>query len=400
MTTTSLDVSNSSLINNIKTRSYNPSLAPEILAPEEFPAVQEKINFFDLTLEKLKEVLQKYGKEKFRAQQIFSWVYQKGVTDFEQMTNLSKDLRAELPRIIEFKKLEMVSHLKSVDGTQKFLFKIETGQTFETVIIPSKDRLTLCVSSEVGCNMACKFCFTGKQKLKRRLSAGDVIQQFLLASSKLEGEQKLTNIVFMGMGEPLDNPDAVFNSIEILNSPWGMNFSRKRVTISTSGIVPGLKQIAESRARLAVSLNATTDAIRDEIMPINRKYNLEALMQGCREYYEITKDPITFEYVLLKDINDSLEDARRIKKLTKGIPSKINLIPFNEHPGSEFKRPAREKVLQFQEELMKMGLHVLIRRTMGRDIYAACGQLQSTYQGKPEKMSKDVMTTPEFTNLG
>lgn len=372
---------------------------PFIPEQEEEAIVYDKKNFFDLTLDQLKEILQKYGKEKFRAQQIYSWVYQKGITDFEQMTNLSKDLRAELPKILEFRKLEVVSHLKSIDGTQKFLFKLPAtdkyvAQTFEAVIIPSRDRLTLCVSSEVGCNMACKFCFTGKQKLKRRLSAGDIVSQFLQASEKLEGDQKLTNIVFMGMGEPLDNPDAVFGSIKILNSPWGMNFSRKRVTVSTSGIVPNIKLIAESGARLAISLNATTDEMRDHIMPINKRYPLDQLLQACREYQTATGDDITFEYVLLKDVNDTLSDAKRIKQLTKGISCKINLIPFNEHPGSEFKRPDRVKVLDFQEELMRMGMHVLIRRTMGRDIYAACGQLQSTYEGKPTRLTPDVMTSP------
>jgi len=370
-----------------------------VLLPAEFQPTFDKLNFFDLTLEQFKCAIQKFGKEKYRAQQIFQWVYQKGITDFEQMTNLSKELRQELPNMIEFRQPEMVSHLKSVDGTQKFLFRIQTeasgiAQTFESVLIPSKDRLTLCVSSEVGCNMACKFCFTGKQKLKRRLSAGDIVSQFLQVQNKLEFDQKITNIVFMGMGEPLDNPDAVFGSIQILNSPWGLNFSRKRVTVSTSGIVPNIKLIAESGARLAVSLNATTDEMRNEIMPINRKYNLEALIAGCKEYYQATKDPITFEYVLLKDLNDTLDDARRIQQLTRGMDCKINLIPFNEHPGSGFKRPEREKVLKFQEELMNMGMHVLIRRTMGRDIYAACGQLQSMYDGKPTKMSAEVMTAP------
>ncbi len=381
-----------------QTTEFSTQYKPFLPEPEAEQIQYEKRNFFDLTLEQLKEILQVYGKEKFRAQQIFSWVYQKGITDFEQMTNLSKELRAELPKILEFRTLEMVSHLKSIDGTQKFLFRLPASEkggalTFETVIIPSRDRLTLCVSSEVGCNMACKFCFTGKQKLKRRLPAGDIVMQFLLASQKLEGDQRLTNIVFMGMGEPLDNPDAVFNSIKILNSPWGMNFSRKRVTVSTSGIVPNIKLIAESGARLAVSLNATTDEMRDFIMPINKRYPLSELMQSCREYYETTGDEITFEYVLLKDVNDTIEDAKRIKKLTKGIPCKINLIPFNEHPGSEFKRPERVKVLDFQKALMNMGMHVLIRRTMGRDIYAACGQLQSAYDGKPKKLTPDVMTT-------
>ncbi len=383
----------------LDTSTNTTEFKPFVPEPEEEAIVYDRKNFFDLTLDQLKEILSKYGKEKFRAQQIYSWVYQKGITDFEQMTNLSKDLRAELPKILEFRKLSLLSHLKSIDGTQKFLFQLPATEryaplSFEAVIIPSKDRLTLCVSSEVGCNMACKFCFTGKQKLKRRLSAGDIVSQFIQAGEKLEGDQTLTNIVFMGMGEPLDNAEAVFNSIKILNSPWGRNFSRKRVTVSTSGIVPNIKLIAESGARLAISLNATTDEMRDDIMPINKRYPLAELIQGCREYQQQTGDDITFEYVLLKDLNDTLEDAKRIKQLTKGISCKINLIPFNEHPGSEFKRPDRVKVLDFQEALMRMGMHVLIRRTMGRDIYAACGQLQSEYEGKPKRLTPDVMTSP------
>lgn len=359
-----------------------------------------KYNFFDLTLDDLMSVLSKYGKEKYRAQQIYQWVYKQNVKSFDEMLNLSKDFRSQLPEFLELSQPQLVSHLKSFDGTEKFLFKLETGQTVESVLIPSGDRLTLCVSSEVGCNMACQFCFTAKQKLQKRLSAGEILSQFLLVSEKLPENVKITNVVFMGMGEPLDNPEAVFKSIEILNSQWGMNFSKKRVTVSTSGLVPGLKLVAESGARLAVSLNATTDTLRDVIMPINKKFPIEDLMRGCREYYEATKDPITFEYVLLKDVNDTLEDAKRIHKLTHGIPCKINLIPFNEHPGTPFKRPLREKVLDFQNELMKYGLQVLIRKTMGRDIYAACGQLQSVYDGKPLKMTKDVMTTSEFTTLG
>ena len=272
--------------------------------------------------------------------------------------------------------------------------------TYEAVLIPSKERNTLCVSSEVGCNMACSFCFTGKQKLKKRLSAGDIVSQFQIVNEKIGPDQRITNVVFMGMGEPLDNPDAVFGSIEILHSEWGINFSRKRVTVSTSGIVPGIMDIAKSKARLAVSLNATTNEMRDAIMPINRKYPLEVLMQGCRDYYAATNDGITFEYVLLKGVNDTPADAKRIKQLVKGIMCKINLIPFNEHPGSEFKRPESKKVFEFQESLMKMGLQVLIRRTMGRDIYAACGQLQSEFEGKPAHLTKDVMTTPSLTQLG
>lgn len=380
--------------NEVKSRSITIPLPPVETS------TSTRLNFYDLTLEQLKEKIQTFGKEKYRAQQLFQWVYQKGVTDFEQMSNLSKDFRAGLQNMFEFYRPEVVSHLKSFDGTQKFLFKTQEGMTYEAVLIPSKERNTLCVSSEVGCNMACSFCFTGKQKLKKRLSAGDIVSQFQIVNEKIGPDQRITNVVFMGMGEPLDNPDAVFGSIEILHSEWGINFSRKRVTVSTSGIVPGIMDIAKSKARLAVSLNATTNEMRDAIMPINRKYPLEVLMQGCRDYYAATNDGITFEYVLLKGVNDTPADAKRIKQLVKGIMCKINLIPFNEHPGSEFKRPESKKVFEFQESLMKMGLQVLIRRTMGRDIYAACGQLQSEFEGKPAHLTKDVMTTPSLTQLG
>lgn len=350
-----------------------------------------KPNFFDLTRNDLQDLVKSFGKEKFRSHQLFQWVYAKGVTDFNEMTNLSKEFRAQLPNLLDMSKLEIVSHLKSVDGTRKFLFKLSNGDTIECVLIPSEDRRTLCVSSEVGCNMACQFCFTAKQKLKKRLTPGEIVLQFLMVQEVLPAEERITNVVFMGMGEPLDNPEAVFKAIDILHDQVGMNFSRKRITVSTSGLAPQIDLIAQSGARLAVSLNATTNELRDKIMPINRKYPLEVLLQACRNYYKKTKENITFEYVLLKDVNDSLDDARRIHKLTKGLECKINLIPFNEHPGADFKRPAGDDVHLFQKVLMDLGMHVLIRRTMGRDIYAACGQLRTLYEKHPGKMSQDEM---------
>lgn len=348
-------------------------------------------NFFDFTRKDLVEYLKSCGKENFRAQQLFQWIYQMRVYDFNKMTNFSKTFRDELPALLSFKKLDIISNLKSTDGTRKYLFKLENGETVESVLIPSGDRRTLCVSSEVGCNMGCKFCFTAKQKLKKRLTAGEIVLQYLQVSEDLLPEEKISNIVFMGMGEPLDNPDAVFKSIEIIHDQAGLNFSKKKVTVSTSGLAPQIDLVAESGARLAVSLNATTNNLRDEIMPINKKYPLEILLQACRDYCKKTEEKITFEYVLLKGINDTLEDARRIHKLTQGIPSKINLIPFNEHPGSGFFRPEADTVTKFQNELMKRGLHVLVRRTMGRDIYAACGQLRSKFETHPIKMEPELV---------
>ncbi len=349
-------------------------------------SVSTPVNFYSLTLEDLKSLLKKFGKEQFRAQQIYKWVYESRITDPEQMTNLSKIFRADLPKILSFELPKVLQHLKSVDGTQKFLFDVGEGKSVEAVLIPSDDRLTLCISSEIGCNMACKFCFTGKQKLQRRLRADEIVGQFMQVNDRLEEGQRISNIVFMGMGEPLDNCEAVFKSIAVLHSPWGMNLSRKRITVSTSGLIPEMWRIADAKVRLAVSLNAPNDEIRSEVMPINKKYPLKDLLDECRRYYKETKDRITFEYVLLKGITDQVEHARMVYKLTKDIPCKINIIPFNEHPGSGYERPSDEQVGIFQKELMDLGAHVLLRRTMGRDIFAACGQLRSAFENHPGQM--------------
>ncbi len=340
------------------------------------PSVVEQRNFYSFTLEALEAYLKQYGKEKFRAQQIFKWVYDQRVTDFDQMLNLSKDLRAELKKLITFDLPPVIKHLISVDGTQKFLFDVGDGNSIEAVVIPSDDRLTLCVSSEIGCNMGCHFCFTGKQKLKRRLTTEEIVGQFMRVQDSLaKTNQKLSNIVFMGMGEPLDNPEAVFGSIEVIHSPWGVNLSRKKITVSTSGLIPEMHRVSDAKVRLAVSLNGYNDEVRSQVMPINKKYPLKDLLEECKRYYRATGDKITMEYVLLKGITDQISHARELVKLLKNVPCKINLIPFNEHPGSGFERPTDETVQAFHTEAMSLGAQVLLRRTMGRDIFAACGQL-------------------------
>lgn len=344
-------------------------------------------NFYDFSLKELEAFLVERGHQKFRAQQVFKWVYEKRVEDFEQMTNVSKAFRAELPSLFHFQLPKTVTALVSKDGTRKWLHEIGGGMTIETVLIPNKERLTLCVSSEVGCNMACRFCFTGKQKLKRRLTAGQIVGQFLHAQDQLSKEGlRVTNIVFMGMGEPLDNSEEVFRAIEILHQPNGINFSRKKITVSTSGVVPLIPLITQSGTRLAVSLNAPNNEIRDFVMPINKKWNVWQLLDACREHYRESGDRITFEYVLLKGITDKIEQARELWDLVRDVPCKINIIPFNEHPGSGFERPTQESVMAFQQELIRLGAHVLLRRTMGRDIFAACGQLTSKYEGRPERL--------------
>lgn len=343
----------------------------------------EQIRFFNLTMAELAELLKGLGKEGFRAQQLFRWVYGHGVYDFSDMTNLAKDFRAELPARLDLNLPEIVTEHVSVDGTRKFLFAVGDGKTVEAVTIPSDGRLTLCLSSEVGCNMACKFCFTAKQKLQRKLETWEIVGQFLAVQRRLPPEQKLTNIVFMGMGEPLDNPENVFKAIEIFHSPWGLNLSRRKITVSTSGIVPLIPLVTQSGTRLAVSLNGVNDEVRSEIMPINRRWPLKELLEACRIHCRETGDKVTFEYVLLRDVTDSLADAKALYKLTKSVPCKINIIPFNEHPDSGFTRPEEERIVAFHQELMRLGAHVLRRKTMGRDIYAACGQL-TTAKAKTE----------------
>lgn len=350
------------------------------------PKVEALKNFYGMDQNDLKNFLKGLGKEQFRAQQIFKWVYEQRVTDLDQMLNLSKAFREEMKGMLDFTLPPVVSHLISVDGTQKFLFDVGQGNTVEAVLIPANERLTLCISSEVGCNMACKFCFTGKQKLKRRLTAAEIVGQFMQASDLLKEGQRISNIVFMGMGEPLDNSDAVFKSIEVLHDPWGMNVSKRKITVSTSGLVPEMYKIAANKVRLAVSLNASNDQIRSQVMPINKRYPLKDLLAECKAYADKTGEKVTLEYVLLKGVTDQVEQARELFHLTKGFPNKINLIPFNEHPGSGYERPTDEQIQKFQDELIRLGAHVLIRRTMGRDIFAACGQLTSEFENKPRTM--------------
>jgi 23S rRNA (adenine2503-C2)-methyltransferase len=350
--------------------------------------MQEKLRFYDLTMSELAEVLKGLGKEGFRSQQLFRWVYGQKVTDFEQMTNLAKDFRAELPARFDLTLPELVTEALSEDGTRKFLFAIGGGKTVEAVLIPSEGRLTLCLSSEVGCNMACQFCYTAKQKLQRRLLVGEIVGQFLAVAKRLPEETRISNIVFMGMGEPLDNPDNVFKAIEIFHSPWGLNISRKKITVSTSGIVPMIPLVTKSGTRLAVSLNAVNNEVRSEIMPINRRWGIDELLEACRVHCRATGDKVTMEYVLLKGVTDSIEDARALHRLTRDVPCKVNIIPFNEHPNSGFHRPDEAAIDAFHRELMRLGTHVLRRRTMGRDIYAACGQL--TTAARPPNLTVNL----------
>jgi 23S rRNA (adenine2503-C2)-methyltransferase len=348
---------------------------------------------------------------RYRAQQIFHWVYQRYVFDWDQMTDLSLILRTWLKENVEIYRLKEKYNKQALDGTHKFLWELHDGKTIESVIIPSalqeKDseefdevlaekegkrfagrpsdvaldsgkwsRLTVCISSQVGCAMACKFCLTGIQGLDRHLQAHEIVTQVM----ELRAQAPLTNIVFMGMGEPLHNFENVVKACEILLDTDGMNFSKRKVTVSTSGLVPAIVELGKRiDVSLAISLNSSTDEQRSELMPVNKRWNIETLMQTCREFPLSSHRRITFEYVLIKDFNDTLEDAARVLNLVRGIPSKINLIPFNEHPGAPYKRPSDETVKAFQRYLMDRGLTTTVRISRGRDILAACGQLRSIF---------------------
>jgi 23S rRNA (adenine2503-C2)-methyltransferase len=340
---------------------------------------------------------------KMRVGQIWQWIYEKGVRDFALMTNLAKAYRAELAEHFVVEVPEVVSKQVSMDGTRKYLMRIAGGHEVETVYIPEEDRGTLCVSSQVGCTLTCSFCHTGTQKLVRNLTAGEIIGQVLVARDDLgewpiPGAPKnetrlLSNIVLMGMGEPLYNFDNVRDAMKIAMDPEGVSLSRRRITLSTSGVVPEIAKTAtEIGCQLAISFHATTDEVRDKLVPINKKWNIKELLDALRTYPKLSNsERITFEYVMLKDVNDSDADAHRLIKLIRGIPAKINLIPFNEWPGSPYVRSDWDRIQAFADIIYKAGYASPIRTPRGEDIMAACGQLKSATE-RARKSRKEIET--------
>ncbi|MBI4925982.1 MAG: 23S rRNA (adenine(2503)-C(2))-methyltransferase RlmN [Bdellovibrio sp.] len=315
---------------------------------------------------------------RMRARQIFQWVYQKGAVSWDEMTDLSKDLRSWLKENVAFYNINKKESKQSIDGTHKFLWELEDHKTIESVIIPAnkEERITACISTQVGCAMGCKFCLTGVQGLSRNLKTYEIIAQVY----ELRKIAQVTNIVFMGMGEPLHNLENLITACQILLDPYSFGFSKRKVTVSTSGIVPAIEKLGKQiSVSLAVSLNAVTDEKRSKIMPVNKKWNLALLLKACKDYSKCNRR-ITFEYVLLKDFNDSLEDAARLVKLVRGIPCKINLIPMNEHTGSVYKRPTEVAVRAFQKYLLDRHMTATVRISKGVEILAACGQLSSVSQ--------------------
>lgn len=346
-----------------------------------------------LSKKELESFIKEQGLPLFRAKQLLHWIYGKRAESVEEISEFSKDLRENLSAKAFISNITLLKSQISEDGTEKFLFGLEDGENIESVLIPDKERLTLCISSQVGCSMMCRFCLTGKLKLIRNLRAHEIIDQVIAVNRRLaagipavtkfpRASRTITNIVLMGMGEPLANFD------EVVEALWRMTellkISKRRITLSTSGIAPMIPELARRapRVNLAISLNATTDEVRNRIMPINRKFPLKSLLAACRRFPLEPRRRITFEYVMLHGINDTRDDARRLIRMLKGIPCKVNLIPFNPYPGSEFRRPSDEEIERFQKMVLEGNITALIRKSKGEEIQAACGQLKAGYTAK------------------
>lgn len=368
-------------------------------------ALAAKPNLVGMSREQIKHAITPLGIEPFRAKQIWQWIYAQGATDFSQMSSIKKETQAQLAEQFSIERAGIARNAVSFDQTQKWLLKYADNNEVETVFIPDAPRGTLCVSSQVGCMLACTFCHTGTQRMVRNLTAGEIITQVLVARDGL-GEwphaqndappakdakkdkkewavskpaRQLTNVVFMGMGEPLFNYNNVVAACNIMMDPEGLALSRRKITVSTSGVVPQIRPLAkDAGVNLAISLHAVTDELRDEIVPINRKYPIEELLAACRDYQAIVNDRhIMFEYVMLKGVNDSEADAKELVRLLKGIRAKVNLIPFNPWPGAPYECSSNNRIHAFGRVLIAAGIASPIRKTRGEDIMAACGQLKS-----------------------
>lgn len=352
-------------------------------------AVPQRLNLIGLSREQLAAALAELGEKPFRAKQLWRWMYNRGVADFDAMSDLAKPLRERLKEHFVVERPEMSREQVSRDGTRKWLLRFADGNEAEAVYIPEDDRGAVCVSSQVGCTLTCRFCHTGTQLLVRNLTAAEIVGQFMVARdayeewpSPTDEGRMISNIVLMGMGEPLYNYDNVSAALKIIMDGDGIAVSKRRITLSTSGVVPMIRRCgAELGVNLAISLHAVTDEVRDRIMPINKKYPLAELMQACREYPGLSNARrITFEYVMLKGVNDSAADARALARLVKDIPAKFNLIPFNKWPGAEFDCSDMADIQRFSDLLFEAGYSAPIRQPRGRDILAACGQLKSDSQ--------------------
>lgn len=339
----------------------------------------KRMDILDLSKDQFISWLDGQGIEPYRADQIFKWVYLRQADTFEVMTDVSKQIRALLSRYFTINRLQIVQIEASKDGSQKYLFRLRDNKQIESVLIPEKDHYTLCVSSQVGCAQDCRFCLTASGGFERNLTAGEIIAQVRDIQNDLDNSVRLRNIVFMGMGEPLANYNNLVGALKMItDNDYGLRFASRRVTVSTAGLVPKLLALGrDTKVNLAVSLNATDNETRNRLMPINRKYPVEMLLDACRGYRVAPGRLITFEYILIKGINDSQNDARRLAKLLRPIRSKINLIPFNTYEGCEYERPDEAVIKRFHEILIQKNYTVIIRQSKGQDISAACGQLRA-----------------------
>ena len=339
----------------------------------------KKTDLTNFTLSQLTDFVESVSLPKYRGKQIFAWLYRPHVADFSQMTDLTKDLRETLASQASFHWPDIADVERSKDGTVKFGFKLEDNTYIESVLIPEDDRNTLCVSSQVGCAMGCEFCLTGGMGFKSNLTPGEIVGQVVRVRDWLyddDSEPALNNLVFMGMGEPLANFDNLLVALEILTDQRGLNFSDRRITVSTSGLVPKIIELGQrTKANLAVSLHSVDDSVRSKLMPINNKYPVAELLEACRNFPMPKRKRIMFEYILIKDLNDSVSDAENLAEKLRDIPCKINLLPYNETKDLSFQRPSDETIELFQKTLWKAGYTVLVRSSRGADISAACGQL-------------------------
>ena len=365
-------------------------------------------NLLDLSPSHLTDWVKTQQEPGYRAQQLMRWIYQLDVCDFNQMTNLSKSFREKLLAHAEIRLPEIVHRQHATDGTRKWLLRLDCGNCIEAVFIPEKTRGTLCVSSQVGCGLNCSFCSTAKQGFNRDLSTGEIIAQIWVAKRELTAEygkdvRPITNVVMMGMGEPLLNFEAVTNALDLMLDDFAYGLSKRRVTLSTSGLVPQMELLkARSPVALAVSLHAPTDELRNELVPVNKKYPLAMLMNVCRRYFENEpRRKVTFEYVMLKGVNDKPEHAKALLKLLKGVPAKMNLIPFNPFKNAAYVCSNPDDIELFKQILMEKGLHTTVRKTRGDDIDAACGQLAGDFKDKTtrsarwQKVTVASIRTPE-----
>ena len=355
-------------------------------------AQDKKINLLDFTSDKLKAFFLERGEKPFRATQLIKWIHQQGVSDFDQMTNVSKSLRADLAEIAEIKALEIAIDDESVDGTRKWLLRLDDGNCIETVFIPEDGRGTLCVSSQVGCALDCTSCSTARQGFNRNLTVAEIIGQVWLAKNILqpdpETERVISNVVMMGMGEPLLNYKNVIDAMTLMLDDNAYGLSKRRVTLSTSGVVPALDRLRDDiEVSLAISLHAPNNALRDQLVPVNRKYPIEVLLESCKRFMDgkAAREKITIEYVMLHGVNDSDENARELAIILKDVPVKVNLIPFNPFPETRYTRSSNNRIYKFRDILANAGLTVITRKTRGEDIDAACGQLAGDINDKSRR---------------